>query len=83
MGDYLSEVFGQSGEEWKAPSEEEFAQLVTHCLTEGLTRQQIADELKISIATVSRWSFGESVPLYFTRAGLMRRLNALLNSDRS
>lgn len=78
MSDDLADVFGQSGEEWKAPSEENFAKKASHCLVEGVDVQVIADEFGVSISTVHRWSFNESLPVAFMRETFMQRLENLL-----
>jgi hypothetical protein len=58
--------------------ESSFAAIVSSCLAAGLKPMALADEFKVSSATISRWQSGKSIPAELVRGVVVNRLIDLL-----
>lgn len=65
------------------PSDHDAFSGAIQCLEKlGLSRREIADYLNATQATVSRWATGKSVPPFYSRQAIVKRLADLVASRR-
>ena len=55
-----------------------FAGIIEGCTRHGLTQAELADEFKVSPATISRWCRSKSIPPEYVRGVIVERVAKLL-----
>lgn len=63
---------------YEEDDKEGFAAVVFACLSRGITQTQLADEFRVSAATISRWAAGKSVPPAYSRGNIVTRIRRLI-----
>ncbi len=63
---------------YEEDDKEGFAAVVFACLSRGITQTQLADEFRVSAATISRWASGKSVPPAYSRGNIVTRIRRLI-----
>ena len=58
-----------------------FPTIVTACLLHGLTQGKLADEFRVSTATISRWAKGKSMPPAYSRGNIVSRIRQLILNE--
>ena len=60
-------------------SEEKFAQLIKKAISiNNMITQQLADEFKVTVGTLERWSIGQSLPPVESRSIILQRTTGVM-----
>ena len=78
--DYSRQFVAQL-EEYREEDKAAFSTIVAACLRHGLTQGKLADEFRVSTATISRWATGKSMPPAYSRGNIISRIRRLILSE--
>lgn len=74
----LAGKFGEAVSQYDVMDKKGFAAFVRSAEDVGVRRSDIAEELKVSASTVSRWASGKAVPATFARGVIVERIGKLV-----
>lgn len=78
--DYWRQIVTQL-EEYREEDKATFSTIVALCNQHGLTQGKLADEFRVSTATISRWARGKSMPPAYSRGTIVSRIRRLILSE--